>query len=586
MSHSIELALAFLLAAVIAVPLFKRLAMGPILAYLAVGLLLGPSLLGLVDDPSTLLHFSELGVILMLFLLGLELSPQRVLALRGAIFGLGLGQLLLTLALLSGLGIALGLAPKVALVAAAALSLSSTAFAVQLMSEHNLLASRKGQDGFAVLLLQDLAVVPLLLLVAWLAPGQSQQALAPWYWILAAFVAIAAFARFGLAPLIELVVAAKVRETLTALALLLVLGSAWLMASLGLSAGMGAFLAGMLLANSSYRHQLHVDIEPFKGLLLGLFFMSIGMMLNLELLITQPLIILAGLAALLLAKVGVLWPLARLRGHGNRDALLLAVLLAEGGEFAFVLVAQASAGGLLSAELGESLILVVGLSMVVTPWLFQGLNRRFQLKEDAAVEAGQLSQERSVRVIIAGFGRFGQMVGRMLTATRIPFVALDKDASHISLVRRYGAKIFLGNAAEPDLLAQAHADEAQILVIAVDDKDEALAIVRLCQARYPHLQLVARAFDRIHAHALHKAGVEQVFRETFASGLEATEATLRLLGIPEDQAHLMVGTFRKHDERMLATPQSGPRDDKSRIKLAQQGSSELAELLRKDFSGL
>lgn len=578
---TMDLVLLFLLAAVLGVPLFRRLGLSPILAYLAAGLMLGPSVLNLVGDADTVLHFSELGVVLMLFVLGLELSPGRVLQLKNSIFVLGLGQLLLSMAAFAGIALLFGLGWPAALVIGAALALSSTAFAVQLLKEHSLLASKKGLDAFAVLLFQDMAVVPLLLLLAALAPGSGHSQLAPWYVLLGAFAGLGLFARYALPKVMELVVAARVREVITALALLLVLGSAWLMERLGLSAGMGAFLAGMLLANSSYRHQLHADIEPFKGLLLGLFFMAIGMILKLSLLWTAPLVVLGALALLLLVKVAVLWPLARLWGHSNKEALQLAVLLSEGGEFAFVLASQAGATGLLTRYQQNLLVLVVGLSMVLTPWLFAQVRRRCTAVP-GELDAPKPSPADKPRVIIAGFGRFGQIVGRVLAAYRIPFIALDKNATHVSLVRKYGAEVFLGNATEYELLNQARAHEADILVVAVDDKKDAMAIVALCQARFPNLTLLARAIDRLHAIELREKKVHQVFRETFTSGLEATQATLLALGIPEPEVLDIVSKFREHDEALLDAAVEHIDDEQARIQLVQASRSQLAKLLRQD----
>ncbi|EKE77959.1 cation:proton antiporter [Gallaecimonas xiamenensis] len=576
-----ELVLLFLLAAVVGVPLFNRLGMSPVLAYLAAGLVLGPSVLNLVSDAETLLHFSELGIILMLFVLGLELSPARVIQLKSAIFVLGSGQMLLTMAAFTGVGMAFDLGWKTALVLGAALALSSTAFAVQLLKEHGLLASKRGQDSFAILLFQDMAVVPLMLMLAFLAPGGEETHLAPWYWILGALVGIGLFARFGLARLMEAVVASKVREVLTALALLLVLGSAWMMEELGLSAGMGAFLAGTLLANSSYRHQLHADIEPFKGLLLGLFFMAIGMMLKLDLLWTAPQKVLVAMVLFLVVKVAVLWLLARLWGHGGINALQLAVLLSEGGEFAFVLASQAGNRGLLSPDQQELLVLVVGLSMVLTPWLF-GWVKKACNKVQPTEEAPGPAPSNKPRVIVAGFGRFGQIVGRVLAAYRIPFIALDKNATHVSLVRRYGAEVFLGNATEYDLLDQARAHEADILVVAVDDKRDSMAIIALCQARFPHLKLLARAIDRLHAIELKEKGIHKVFRETFNAGLQATHATLMELGIPESEVLDIISKFREHDEKLLDSAVEHLDDEEARIRMVRASRQELAKLLRQD----
>ncbi|MED5523810.1 monovalent cation:proton antiporter-2 (CPA2) family protein [Gallaecimonas pentaromativorans] len=580
MSHP-ELILLFLLAAVIGVPLFRRLKLSPVLAYLAVGLILGPSAFNLVGDTETLLKFSELGIIMMLFVLGLELSPSRVIQLKSAIFVLGTGQLVLTTLVFTGVGMAFHLSWQTALVIGAALSLSSTAFAVQLLKEHGLITSKQGQDSFAILLFQDMAVVPLLLLLAALSPGGGETHLAPWYLIIGALAGVALFARFGLARLMEAVVASKVREVLTAMTLLLVLGSAWLMEELGLSAGMGAFLAGTLLANSSYRHQLHADIEPFKGLLLGLFFMAIGMTLKLELLWTAPRDVLVALLIFLLVKVLVLWPLARLWGHNWLKALQLAVLLSEGGEFAFVMASQAGLNGLITERQHELLVMVVGLSMVLTPWFF-GLVKKLCGKVTQTEDAPRPAPSDKPRVIVAGFGRFGQIVGRVLAAYRIPFIALDKNATHVSLVRKYGAEVFLGDATEYDLLDQARAHEANILVVAVDDKRDSMAIVALCKARFPNLKLLVRAIDRLHAIELKQQGINKVFRETFSAGLQATHATLMELGVPESEVLDIIKKFREHDEALLESAVEHLDDEQARIRLIRASRNQLAKLLRED----
>lgn len=580
MSHP-ELILLFLLAAVIGVPLFRRLKLSPVLAYLAVGLILGPSAFNLVGDTDTLLKFSELGIIMMLFVLGLELSPSRVIQLKSAIFVLGTGQLVLTTLVFTGVGMAFHLSWQTALVIGSALSLSSTAFAVQLLKEHGLITSKLGQDSFAILLFQDMAVVPLLLLLAALSPGGGETHVAPWYLIIGALAGVALFARFGLARLMEAVVASKVREVLTAMTLLLVLGSAWLMEELGLSAGMGAFLAGTLLANSSYRHQLHADIEPFKGLLLGLFFMAIGMTLKLELLWTAPRDVLVALLIFLLVKVLVLWPLARLWGHNWLKALQLAVLLSEGGEFAFVMASQAGLTGLMTERQHELLVMVVGLSMVLTPWFF-GFVKKLCNQGKQAEDAPKPAPSDKPRVIVAGFGRFGQIVGRVLAAYRIPFIALDKNATHVSLVRKFGAEVFLGDATEYDLLDQARAHEADILVVAVDDKRDSMAIVALCKARFPNLKLLVRAIDRLHAIELKQQGVNKVFRETFSAGLQATHATLMELGVPESEVLDIIKKFREHDEALLESAVEHLDDEQARIRLIRASRNQLAKLLRED----
>ena len=578
-------AVVFLATAVLVVPLFKWLKQAPILGFLAAGLVLGPSGFAFVPHPDAVLHFAELGVVLMLFLLGLELSPKILWQLRHSIFILGAAQLFGS-AVIIFLGLYLfDLAFYTQVFLAYALALSSTAFAVQLMSDNQQLSTPMGRDGFAVLLFQDLAVIPLLLLTAWLgrqvgSTGDEAQ-IAPWYFIVATFLVLGLAGKYGLPLLLKIVANTHVRELQTALALLLVMGSAWWMEHLGLSMGLGAFIAGVILANSHYRHQLETDIEPFKGLLLGLFFMAVGMAMPLSLLLTHTawvvgiLILLLGFKTILLAIV------AKLKGHSVRDAVMLGALLSEGGEFAFVLLAQAQGTGLIEDDLAGSAILAIGLSMVMTPWLYTALCKLTLPKNAEAPEYDEIENLQG-RVVIAGFGRFGQMIARISASMGIPFTALDKDASHVDFVRQFGNEVFYGDASRLDLLEKAEVGSASVFVLAVDDVDSSIAIARLIKQHFPDVSLIARARNRRHAYELYELGVQYVYRETFHTSLEAAKRTLIELGIPEGTAADKVNLFKQYDIERLKQTMAVRHDKDALLKMAKDGRKELASLMQAD----
>jgi len=574
--------LLFLLAAVIFVPLGKRFGAGPILSYLAAGVILGPGGMALVSDPAAVLHFAELGVVLMLFVLGLELNPSKLWELRSAIFGLGSGQLLLSWAAIGGLAWGFGLSVEAALVVGAALSLSSTAFAVQLMSEHRLLTTPLGRDAFGVLLMQDLAVIPMLLLTAYLAPNSAQieHHAVPWYWTCVALIGFVLVGKYLLPRVLKLVASSGVREVLTAFALLLVMGSAQLMEWLGLSAGMGAFLAGIMLANSSYRHQLETDIEPFKGLLLGLFFMAVGMSMDLKLFLTDPLLILAILLGMLLIKTLVLMLLGRLRHHTWRPSIALGLILAEGGEFAFVLLSQAQLSSIVDDKIAQILVLAIGLSMAVTPMIFT----LFRSTKPKVVDT-RLPDTINVtesEVVIAGFGRVGQITGRILASSGIPFVALDKDASHVDVIRQYGGEVYFGDARRLDMLMSAGIARSRLLLLAVDSVEDSIEIAQQVKNHFPHINIIARARDRNHAYRLMSLGVTDVFRETFGSALSASEKILQGLGLSQVQANERVKIFAEHDKKLVIASAAHQNDLAKLIDLSNKGKAELESLMRGD----
>jgi len=573
-------ALVLLAAAVLLLPLFQRLGLGSILGYLAAGIVIGPLGLGLIPGAEAVLHFAELGVVLMLFLVGLELAPEQLWAQRRRLLGLGASQMLFSAALLTGFFFALGQPGPVALAIGATLALSSTAFAVQMLVETNQLGTPQGRNAFSILLFQDLAVIPLLLLLPVLAGGDAGAA-QPNLLVGVLVLALMWLAgRYLLNPWLGWLARLHNRELMTATALLLVLGAAELMETLHLSMGLGAFVAGMLLANSPYREQLDTDIQPFKGMLLGLFFIAIGMTMDLRLLAASPWSILAMGAALLGIKTLVLFGIARALKVGGRDALRFGLLLSQGGEFAFVLFTQAGALNLLPTEMIARLNLVVALSMAATPLLLKLVQRLWpapktghRSTEDEPAPHGQPA------VIVAGFGRFGQIIGRILVSRRIPFTALDSNPDHIDTVRRFGNEVYFGDVTRLDLLHTAGLQHARIMVLAIDDVQASLRAVRLIREHFPHITLIVRARDRYHAYSLMAEGVEHVIRETLDSSLRAAQTTLAQLGMPETTAIDLVRTFRDVDERLLRE-QFAHRDKLDKlIELSARGREELESLL-------
>ena len=578
-------ALLFLAVVVVAVPLFKRLGLGSVLGYLVAGALIGPHGFRLIPDVEEVGHLAELGVVLLLFLIGLELQPRRLWELRTRVFGVGGAQVALSGAALALGGLALGLSWQAALVAGLGLSLSSTAFALQLLGERNQLATPMGQTAFGILLFQDLAVIPLLAVLPLLGPSSARMDTS---WVPLAkaaglVVLIVLVGRTLLRPAFRLVASARSQEVFTASALLAALGTALLVSAVGLSMALGAFMAGVLLADSEYRHELEADLEPFRGLLMGLFFISVGMSVALELLVQHPLRIAAlvlGMTGLKILSIGALgrrvlgaWP----------AAWELGVLLGQGGEFAFVLFGLAVTYEILPGPLRDTLVLVVSMSMAVTPLLTLAHDRllapRLRTRDDRPYDRGV---EQDTPVIIAGFGRFGQVVGRVLRARGILFTAMDADPAQIDFLKRFGNKVFYGDASRLDLLRAAGADRAQVFVVAIDDVQASLRTAREVQEHFPHLVIFARARNRAHAYQLLELGITRVIRETFLSSIELTRDVLQELGFSYSEARATLDRFREHDERMLLESFQYQRDEKKLIEIAERSRRELESLFARD----
>ena len=565
----------YLFAAVIAVPIAARLGIGAVLGYLLAGIAIGPWGLGFISDVEEILHFSELGVVFLMFIIGLELNPSKLWELRRSIFGVGAAQVIFSAAILGGLLWLTDFSWQAATIGGLGLAMSSTAMALQLMSDKGMKRNESGQLGFSVLLFQDLAVIPALALVPLLAGGDSGHT--DWMKVgmkVLAFAGMLIGGRYLLRPIFRYIAASGVREVFTAASLLLVLGSALFMDALGLSMALGTFIAGILLAESEYRHELEVAIEPFKGLLLGLFFISVGMALNLGVLYTHIVEILVGVIVLVAVKAGVLYLLSRVFGLRSSERLQFSAVLSQGGEFAFVLFSAASSAKLFSGDQMPLLLVTVTLSMMTTPLLMQGvdkiLEKRFNDGDDN--DEKPFVEDDKPEVIVVGFGRFGQVVARLLMANEKRITVLERDISAVSLMRNYGYKVYYGDATELELLRAAGAETAQSIVITCNGPEDAMAIVKLCQHHFPHLQILARARGRVEAHELIQAGVTQFSRETFSSALELGRKTLMTLGMHPHQAFRAQQHFRRLDMRMLRElmPNHADSQQISRVKEARR----------------
>ena len=578
----------YLLAAVIAVPISKRLGFGAVLGYLLAGVVIGPWGFRLIREAEDILHFAEFGVVLLLFAIGLELNPQRLWEMRKPILGLGAAQVIIATLLLTGLGVAFDMTGPVAFVAAMGLSLSSTAMALQLLTEKNLLPTPAGHSGFSVLLFQDIAVIPMLAVIPLLST-RVEDVNAGFDWLallqaLAVIVLIVVGGRFVLLPVMRLIAATGLREVFTAFSLLLVIATGLLMQAVGMSMALGAFLAGVLLAESEYRHALESDIEPFKGLLLGLFFIAVGMSIDFGILLRDPLLI-AGLALGLVAiKAVILFALGRLYGLPSRQLPLFALVLSQGGEFAFVLFKLAHSTGVFPADVTATLIVTVALSMLTTP-LLMFINDKFlePFLDHAPAPPMDDIEDAGHAVIIAGFGRFGQIVGRLLHANGIDATVLEHDPNHIETLRRFRFKVFYGDACRLDLLRAAGAERAKLLVVAIDEPDAALRLVDLVHQNFPQVKVIARAWDVAHVFELLEHDVDIYERESFEGALRLGEEALKQLGFSAWRAKQAARLFRAHDEETLREIYHHYHEDLDvRARISADARERLREMMQSD----
>jgi monovalent cation:proton antiporter-2 (CPA2) family protein len=581
----LETLVALLAGAVLLVPLTRRAGFGSILGYLAAGAVIGPAGARLVTDVETIRHVSELGIIMLLFLIGLELRPRRLWVMRRSVFGLGAAQVVLTSLALAAPIAWLGLSWTSALVLGAGLALSSTAIVLPMLAERELLGLTSGRDSFAVLLFQDLAFIPLIALVPLLA-GQSLPDHLPWLTVAKAVGGVALIlvgGSFLIPRLFRIIGGAKTPEVFTAASLLTVVGAGAIAHAVGLSTSLGAFLAGVLLSDSEYRHELEADIKPFEGLLLGFFFISVGMSANLALAVEQPGRIALGLVGLLAIKIAICFLISRLSGQSAPTSVRFALALPQGSEFSFVLFGIAVAAGALSSSLADEANLVAALSMAATPLLFALSERLIMPRLTARPEpVYDTVKDEDVPVIICGFGRMGQIVGRVLRMRGIPFVALEKDSEQIEVLRRFGSKVYFGDPSRPDLLRAAGAEHSRLLVNCLPEIEENIELVDVVQRNFPNLTIISRARNRRHAHLLIDRGVKVFVRETFHSSLRLTEHVLAALGVPQAEARRAVDIFRQHDERALVETHPFYNDEQQIIQSSKQAAAELTRIFEAD----
>ena len=553
-----------LAAAVIAVPLFKRLGLGSVLGYLAAGLIIGPFGLKFFDDPQAIIHVAELGVVMFLFVIGLEMKPSHLWNLRRQIFGLGSMQVILAAAMLTFVGIAFGFPWQVAFVSASGFVLTSTAIVMQVLGERHELATPQGQSMVSILLFEDLLIVPLLAIVAFLAPTVPTATADTSLWSKLGMAALSlailvAAGRWLLNPMFRVLAKSKAREVMTAAALLVVLGAALLMEWGGLSMAMGAFLAGVLLSESSFRHQLEADIEPFRGLLLGLFFLGVGMALDLNVVAQNWKLIISGVLALMAAKAAVIYGVARLAKSSHADALERAVLMAQGGEFAFVLFSAAASQGVISGTVNANMTAIVVLSMALTP-LFLIIHGRFSRKSGINLEGVEsLNGDEALRgnVLIIGFGRVGQIASQAPIAYGAQISIIDNNPDIIRQADKDGFKVYYGDGAREDILHAAGAENADCILICIDDAHATTRIVEIAKHVCPNTRLIVRAFDREHAFELVKAQADFFVRETFEAAMSIGNEAVKMLGADESQSAEICERVRRIDKERFALEVAG-----------------------------
>ena len=576
----------FLAAAVIAIPIFRRFNLGSVLGYLTAGVIIGPASLGLISSVDATQNIAQFGIVLLMFVVGLELQPSRLWVLRKSIFALGAAQVAVTAACLAAAAhFMFAQSVAAAAVIGFALSMSSTALALQLLAERGQLNTQFGRSAFSILLFQDVSVLPALALLPLLGAAALATPKGAGYWLVVKLIAVLATVivggRYVLNPLLRVVAATRVAEAFTAAGLLIVLGTALLVSQVGLSLSLGAFLAGVLLADSEFRHELEADIEPFKGLLLGLFFISVGMSANLALVREKPVAIIALTLGFMALKVAILWGIGRLSGLSPVASRGLAFSLPSGGEFAFVLFGLAATLGVMNTENAELLVLVVTASMILSPVLLALYEALFKANESDS-RPFDTPVELYPKVIIAGFGRFGQIVGRILVARKIAFTALEVNQTQVDFIRRFGNRIYYGDASRLELLRAAHAENAEILVLAIDDVEASVKTAALARKHFPNLKVFARARNRQHAFRLMDLAVRYTIRETLVSSLEMTVQVLESLGMSKSKALETVHQFRAHDELTLAKQHAVHDDENKFMATTRESAEQLHQLFETD----
>jgi len=583
--HLLEQAAVFLLTAVLLVPLFQRLKLGAVLGYLGAGMLIGPFGFGMIGEVESTLQFAEFGVVLLLFLVGLELQPSRLWVLRRPVFGLGGAQVLATGAVLAALALAFGFSWQAALVAGFGLAMSSTALVLASLAERKQLATRHGREAFAVLLFQDVSVIPLLALLPLLSDSGTHAA-GGWMAAakgLAVIAVVIVSSRIVVRPVLKAVASYGGREVFTAAALLLVVGAALIMEKIGLSPSLGAFLAGVLLADSEFRHELEADIEPFKGLLLGLFFIAVGMSANLGLVWERPLAVLGLVFGLMFAKFALMYAIARIGGAPNDAAQRLAVSISQGGEFAFILFVAAGSLGIFEAGTAQLLVVVVTVSMLLAPLAFEAHERALaRWTERHATPEFDAIMGPGNPVIIAGYGRVGQIISRVLRMCGVPFTALEASYQQVDFVRRFGSKVYYGDASRLELLEAAKTGEAKLFVLAIDDVEASAKTAAVVRKHFPQVPILARARNRVHLFRLRDLGVKLIWRETFPTSLDMARHALLSLGFGIAASERAVSLFKQHDEQRLEAQYAVQHDEAQLIQTSREAAAQLQELFESD----
>lgn len=582
--HSVLIELLTLsMAAVVFVPLFRKIGLGAILAYLFAGVIIGPFALGFITDTKEILHFSELGIVFLLFVIGLELAPKKLWQLRQSIFGLGLLQVLMTGGFFTLIGLLLELPLSVSYIAGFGLALSSTAFSIQILEDNNQLNTSHGQDTFSILMFQDLAVVPIIASLAFFSSTNSTDFdLLSMLKIVLIILTLVFIGNYLIRHILRLIASADTPEVFTAMSLLIVIGTALLMESVGLSMGMGAFLAGVLLANSEYRHELETNLAPFKGLLLGLFFMAVGMSLDLIVLAQKPQWILLITGIFMLSKGIIIFVLSKIFRRTTESARNVSLTLALGGEFAFVLFSTAISKNLLDSQMASLLSASVTISMAITPLLFAFNEKYLRRFSEFSERPYDDIAPANVEVIVAGFGRFGQIVSRFLNAENVIYTILDHDASQVDTARRFGSKVYYGDASRKDILEAAGAKKAKYFVLAIDDPKQSVEAAKIVKHHFPNLDIIARVRNRQHALDLMELGITSIHRETYMTSLEVAKEVMLKRGKREDSVDLAIHNFRVHDELILKKQLELRHDDNELRSYTTQATKELERILTED----
>ncbi len=586
MNEFINQALVFVGATVLVVPLFHLLGLGSVLGYLIAGIIVGPHALGLIHEAESVLHFAELGVVLLLFIIGLEIQPRKLWSMRRQLVGLGGLQVLLCSLLFMAAGLLYGLTPLASGIIGFGLSLSSTAFALQYLIEKNQFNTTFGQSSFAVLLSQDLLAIPALAIIPALALSESSGSEGPTLKTLGLFLAIIALlglvSHFLIRPLFRLIASTRTRELFTATTLLIVFGVAALMMSIGLSAALGTFIAGVLLAESEYRHELEANLDPFKSLLMGLFFIAVGMGLSLPLIFAHPFLIIALTLAYMATKIAMIYGIGRVFKLNHDNSKLMALAVGQGGEFAFVIFGMVASMQLADNNAIAMLTAVITVSMALSP-LINLAHERWVIKCDEAPKPQyDVITNENPEIIIAGFGRFGQIFGRILKSPNVPFVAIDHDASQVDSLRKFGHKVYFGDASRRDILETAGVARAKYFILAIDDMEQSLATAKVLTEHFPHVKIFARARNRGHVFEFMELGLTHIKRETFEASLSFVGELLREMGHPTDRAQAIVERFRTHDEVMMLEQYKVRTDENMYVSVANQGQAQLNQVMAQD----